>query len=242
MHSPLGADEPSRSTVLVVDDDSTVRSVVVDYLKASEYDVTEVGDGLQALQLAQSQRWDLLILDLMLPSMDGLEILRRVRHSDPDTPVILLTAKGTESERILGLETGADDYMTKPFSPRELVLRANTIIRRTKAKAELEPDRDVISDGDLHVDLTARKASNGDEELSLTVREFDLLAHFMSHPNQVFSRDQLMGAVWGWEIGDPSTVTVHVRRLRSKIESDSTAPQRLVTVWGTGYRWEPQKG
>ena len=221
--------------ILIVDDDPTVRGVVADYLRAAGYAVAEAGDGACGLQMARGGDVDLVVLDLMLPGLDGLEVCRRLRAADLHVPVIMLTAKDSESDRILGLELGADDYLTKPFSPRELVLRAQAVLRRgTEAQG-----REVIVDGDLTVDMTSRKATLAGQPLALTLREFDLLAHLIHHPDEVLSRDDLMGAVWGWEHGDASTVTVHVRRLRGKIERDASQPTRLVTVWGRGYRWEP---
>lgn len=221
--------------ILIVDDDPTVRGVVADYLRAAGYAVAEAGDGACGLQMARGGDVDLVVLDLMLPGLDGLEVCRRLRAADLHVPVIMLTAKDSESDRILGLELGADDYLTKPFSPRELVLRAQAVLRRgTEAQG-----REVIVDGDLTVDMTSRKATLAGRPLALTLREFDLLAHLIHHPDEVLSRDDLMGAVWGWEHGDASTVTVHVRRLRGKIERDASQPTRLVTVWGRGYRWEP---
>ena len=148
--------------------------------------------------------------------------------------MIMLTAKGSEADRVLGLELGADDYLAKPFSPRELVLRVNAVLRRQQPRLE----REIVTDGDLTLDLTARKVTLAGETLTLTLREFDLLAHLVTHPEKVFSREELMRAVWGWEVGDASTVTVHVRRLRGKVEPDPQHPTRLVTVWGRGYRWE----
>ncbi len=252
---PSPSDEPARSDgpagadgspyggavrILVVDDDPTVRGVVSDYLTAAGHEVTEAGDGLTGLELAAAA--DLVVLDLMLPRLDGLEVFRRMRAQGLSTPVVMLSAKGSQTDRILGLEMGADDYLTKPFSPRELVLRVQSVLRRAAAPSE-EPTagRDILSDADLVVDLTARKATLAGVELGLTLREFDLLAHLVGHPDKVFSREELMGAVWGWEYGDASTVTVHVRRLRGKVESDPAHPTRLVTVWGHGYRWEPAR-
>ena len=220
--------------ILIVDDDPTVRGVVSDYLRAAGHDVSEVADGLAALGHGDDK--DFIILDLMLPGIDGLEVFRRLRSRGVQAPVIMLTAKGAEADRILGLELGADDYLAKPFSPRELVLRVTAVLRRRQPSA---PERDVVTDGDLTLDLTAQKASLAGVSLALTIREFDLLAHLVTHPDQVFSRDELMRAVWGWDAGDASTVTVHVRRLRGKVEPDPQHPTRLVTVWGRGYRWEP---
>lgn len=222
------------SRILLVDDDPTVRGVVSDYLRAAGHDVTEVGDGPTALQRGVEQ--DLIILDLMLPGIDGLEVFRRLRAGGVQAPVIMLTAKAAEADRVLGLELGADDYLAKPFSPRELVLRVAAVLRRNQPTP---PGREILTDGDLALDLTAQKVTRDGVPLTLTIREFDLLVHLVSHPDQVFSRDELMRAVWGWEVGDASTVTVHVRRLRGKVEPDPQHPTRLVTVWGRGYRWEP---
>lgn len=227
------------SKILVVDDDATVRGVVVDYLKADGHEVEQAENGPDALLIANKKRdFDLIILDLMLPGLDGLEVFRRLKSSQPELPIIMLTAKVAEADRILGLELGADDYLTKPFSPRELVLRVKAVLRRLVDTSH-QPAHVVVRDGDLVIDMDSRKATLANRELNLTLREFDLLAHLMTNPNIVMSRTELMGAVWGWEHGDPTTVTVHVRRLRGKIESDPSQPARLVTVWGRGYRWEP---
>jgi DNA-binding response OmpR family regulator len=222
--------------VMVVDDDLTVREVVVTYLRAAGYDVGEAADGESALAELRAERADLLVLDLMLPGIDGLEVCRRIRAAGNDVPVIMLTALGSETDRVVGLEQGADDYVTKPFSPRELVLRVESVLRRVGERGVAHGS---VSDGDLVVDSTEHSATLSGQRLSLTAREFDLLRFFLSNPGQAFSRDELLQKVWGWSFGDQSTVTVHVRRLREKIEADPTHPVRLATVWGVGYRWEP---
>jgi DNA-binding response OmpR family regulator len=222
--------------VLVVDDDLTVREVVVTYLRAAGYDVGEAADGESALAELRAERADLLVLDLMLPGIDGLEVCRRIRAAGNDVPVIMLTALGSETDRVVGLEQGADDYVTKPFSPRELVLRVESVLRRVGERGVAHGS---VSDGDLVVDSTEHSATLSGQRLSLTAREFDLLRFFLSNPGQAFSRDELLQKVWGWSFGDQSTVTVHVRRLREKVETDPTHPVRLATVWGVGYRWEP---
>jgi two-component system, OmpR family, response regulator ResD len=227
--------------VLLVEDDPTVADVVTQYLQRSGFVVTHVADGSDAVCAAGAIDPDLLVLDLMLPGLDGLEVCRRVRRSH-DVPIIMLTALGAESDRVLGLEVGADDYLTKPFSPRELVLRVQSVLRRSRAgEAARAPEgsHPVLRDGDLVVDTAARRAERDGVEVSLTGREFDLLAFLLAHPGQAYSRDDLLEQVWGWSFGDTSTVTVHVRRLREKIEPDPSEPQRLVTVWGVGYRWDP---
>jgi DNA-binding response OmpR family regulator len=222
--------------VMVVDDDVTVREVVVTYLRAGGYDVGEAADGESALTDLRDTRADLVVLDLMLPGIDGLEVCRRIRAKGDDVPVIMLTALGSETDRVVGLEHGADDYVTKPFSPRELVLRVESVLRRVGERGTVSGS---VSDGDLVVDSTEHTVTLGGRRLARTVREFDLLRFFLSNPGQAFSRDELLQRVWGWSFGDQSTVTVHVRRLREKIEVDPTHPVRLATVWGVGYRWEP---
>jgi DNA-binding response OmpR family regulator len=221
--------------VLVVDDDHTVREVVVSYLRAHRHDVVEAGDGETALEIFSEEAADLVVLDLMLPGIDGLEVCRRLRE-EGDVPVIMLTALGAEEERVAGLEQGADDYVAKPFSPRELALRVDSVLRRTGESRSEVPE--VLTDGDLVLDGPRHAVTLGGADLSLTGREFDLLRFLLSHPGRAFSRDDLLQHVWGWSFGDQSTVTVHVRRLREKVERDPQRPERLVTVWGVGYRWE----
>jgi DNA-binding response OmpR family regulator len=221
--------------VLVVDDDTTVRDVVRRYLEHAGYEVELAGDGEMALKLMSAREPDIVVLDLMLPGIDGIEVCRRVRQRG-STPVVMLTALGEEEDRIAGLQIGADDYVTKPFSPRELVLRVESVLRRVGERSSV---RGAVTDGDLVVDSTEHAATLGGRRLALTAREFDLLRFFLSHPGQAFSRDKLLQRVWGWSFGDQSTVTVHVRRLREKVETDPTHPVRLATVWGVGYRWEP---
>jgi len=225
----------SVAKVLVVDDDHTVREVVVSYLRAHRHDVAEASDGEQALAAMRADPADLVVLDLMLPGIDGLEVCRRLREAS-DVPVIMLTALGSETDRVLGLERGADDYVTKPFSPRELALRVDSVLRRVGETEAPRPGK--VTDGDLLVDNDRHAAYRDGAELPLTSREFDLLRFLVAHPGQAFSRDELLQQVWGWSFGDQSTVTVHVRRLREKVEPDPTMPVRLVTVWGVGYRWE----
>ncbi|MGI8433814.1 MAG: response regulator transcription factor [Nocardioidaceae bacterium] len=221
--------------VLVVDDDSTVREVVLSYLRADGHEVTEASDGETALSMIGRDRPDLVVLDVMLPGVGGLDVCRSIRTSS-ELPVILLTALGSEEDRVVGLQQGADDYLTKPFSPRELVLRVGSVLRRVRESRE--PDPSVFTDGDLLVDGPSRQARLSGRPVALTLREFDLLRFFLAHPDTAFTREELLQRVWGWSFGDQSTVTVHVRRLREKIERDPTAPARLVTVWGVGYRWE----
>ncbi len=227
--------------ILVVDDDATVREVVSGYLARAGLEVTEAADGPTALATAARVSPDLVVLDLTLPGLDGLEVFRRLREGRAGLPIIMLTARGDESDRVLGLEVGADDYVTKPFSSRELVLRVQSLLRRVSGTGSegsegSVPER-LVDDG-LVVDRRRHEAWLDAEPLPLTGREFDLLAHLMTHPGRAFSRRDLMQQVWGWDYGDESTVTVHVRRLREKVERDPATPVRLQTVWGVGYRWD----
>ncbi|GAA4054363.1 response regulator transcription factor [Nonomuraea soli] len=209
-----------------------IAEVVAGYLERDGHLVECVGDGAEAMRRAFDAPPDLMVLDLLAP-LDGLQ---KLRERWP-VPVIMLTALGEEIDRVVGLETGADDYVVKPFSPRELALRVQSVLRRARGTAPAGTG--VLRDDGLVVDVGAREVRLGDREIVLTAREFDLLAHLMRHPRQAFSRAALLDQVWGWSFGDASTVTVHVRRLREKIEPDPAAPRRIVTVWGVGYRYEP---
>jgi DNA-binding response OmpR family regulator len=235
----MAAATASRSgpTVLVVDDDRTVADVVSVYLTNAGYSVLSAADGASALELADAQLPHLVVLDLMLPGVPGLEVCRRLRALGP-VPIIMLTARSDEEERVLGLRCGADDYVTKPFSPRELVARVEAVLRRAQTDPQLSRDT-VIRDGDLSIDPAAREVRLRGRPVALTAREYDLLAFLARHPRTAFSRELLLQRVWDWSFGDVSTVTVHVRRLREKLEDDPAKPTRLVTVWGTGYRYEP---
>jgi two-component system, OmpR family, response regulator ResD len=226
----------ARGSVLVVDDEPTITEIVSRYLQRAGYATRVAADGPDAIRIAGEQRPDLVVLDLMLPGMDGLEVMRRLRERER-VSVILLTAKGEHTDRITGLRQGADDYVVKPFSPAELVARVDAVLRRMADSPQLE---EPIVFEDLTLDPVARRVSVRGEEAQLTVREYDLLLHFMRHPGQAFSRDQLMDAVWQYSFyTDTSTVTVHIRRLRAKIEADPSNPRWLQTVWGVGYRFQP---
>ncbi|MGI8800535.1 MAG: response regulator transcription factor [Pseudonocardia sp.] len=228
-----------QASVLVVDDDLTVREVVGRYLERAGYRVGMAGDGLTALQAVQAATPDLVVLDVTLPGLSGLEVCRQLRAGkDARVAIVMLTALGEEEDRVAGLELGADDYVTKPFSPRELVLRVGSVLRRSKDVQRPSAPTPAVVDGGLEVDVSARRASLDGAPLALTSREFDLLAFLMRHPGQAFTRAGLLEQVWGWDFGDQSTVTVHVRRLREKVEVDPTQPQRISTVWGVGYRYD----
>lgn len=223
------------ANVLVVDDDPTVREVVATYLRANHHEVAEAADGEEAILAMARHPSDLVVLDLMLPGIDGLEVCRQIRRTR-EVPIIMLTALGSEVDRVVGLELGADDYVSKPFSPRELALRVESVLRRTSGRDPGLPD--LLTDGDLVIDHPRRDVTLGGAKLVLTGREYDLLRYLVAHSGITFSRDDLLEQVWGWSIGDRSTVTVHVRRLREKVETDPAHPVRLQTVWGVGYLWE----
>lgn len=233
-------DDPATITasrrILVVEDDPMLAEVVQRYLARAGFVVEVRSNGEEGLDRALEWEPDLVVLDVMLPGVDGFEICRRLRQSTP-TPVVMLTARAEEDDRVLGLELGADDYVTKPFSPRELTARIGAVLRRSAATvpaAAVGP----LRAGELTVDPVAHETHLGDEPVHLTAKEFELLVHLMSHPRVAFRREELLESVWGWTYGDAATVTVHVRRLRSKIERDPASPQHLVTVAG-GYRFDP---
>ncbi|WP_217924573.1 response regulator transcription factor [Miltoncostaea oceani] len=234
--SPLDAPGPAgAATVLVVDDEPIVREVVATYLRRDGYRAVETGDGLSARRLIERIDPELVVLDVMLPGMDGLELCRWIRARS-STPVIMLTARGEEADRLVGLDIGADDYVTKPFSPRELVARVRTVLRRAPGA---RTDRRIVT-GPLAIDAGTREVLRDGAPLRLTATEFDLLWFLASHPRLVFSREQLLDRVWGHEATwDRGTVTVHVRRLREKIERDPSHPDHVQTVWGVGYRFVP---
>ncbi|WP_372790690.1 response regulator [Paraconexibacter sp.] len=228
--------EHSRGSVLVVDDEPTIGDVVSRYLQRAGYTTRLAPDGPSAVTAAASDRPDLVVLDLMLPGIDGLEVMRRIREQDRRrTPIILLTAKGEEHDRIVGLRLGADDYVVKPFSPAELVARVDAVLRRLDTTPEDEPPIEL--DG-LRIDPVGRKVLAAGTEVQLTQREFDLLLFLARHPGRAFTRNQLMDRVWQYSFyTDTSTVTVHIRRLRAKIEPDPEQPRFIETVWGVGYRF-----
>jgi DNA-binding response OmpR family regulator len=224
------------ATVLVVDDEPIVREVVTRYLLREGHQILEAGDGISARAAIERSEPDLVVLDVMLPGTDGLELCRWIRSSST-LPVIMLTARGEEADRIVGLELGADDYVTKPFSPRELAARVRSVLRRSSPMAA---GTERLTFGDVELERSTRDVRRQGAEVKLTAKEFDLLWFLASHPRRVFSRDQLMATVWGYTAAlDTGTVTVHVRRLREKIESDPSSPRHLETVWGVGYRLVP---
>lgn len=225
--------------ILVVDDDPTVVEVMSRYLDRDGFDVLGVSDGRAAVEAARRRLPDLVVLDLMLPGIDGIEVFRRIRLLGP-VPVVMLTASGEEEDRVAGLELGADDYVAKPFSPREMTARVKAVLNRARtASSSSMGGGTLLQAGELTVDVGAREVQLSGQPLALTPRELDLLVFLMRHPREVFRREELLEAVWGWAFGDTATVTVHMRRLREKIESCPSEPAWIITVWGTGYRFEP---
>ena len=235
------APEPATATrvsrVLVIDDDATLSEVVARYLERDGFAVTRCADGLEGLRTALADLPDLVVLDLMLPGIDGFEVFRRLREVAP-IPVVMLTARGDEDDRVAGLELGADDYVAKPFSPRELAARVRAVLRRASGGVS-DAGEATLRAGSIVVDVPAHDASRDGRPLLLTAKEFDLLAWLMRHPNRAFHREELLEQVWGYTFGDTATVTVHMRRLREKVEADPSAPRHLCTVRGVGYRFEP---
>ena len=232
-----------RDQVLIVEDDPQVRDVVRRYLERDGLAAQVASTGTEGLELARRSRPDLILLDVMLPGLSGLEVCRILRDVDgSDVPIIMLTALDDTDDRIAGLQVGADDYIGKPFSVKELALRVGSVLRRSRAEARVESADAPLTDGDLRVDPVARTATRDGEPLRLTTRELDLLVFLLRHPGIVHSRADLLTQVWGWDFGDHSTVTVHVKRLRHKIEPTPADPRRIVTVYGLGYRYDLDGG
>lgn len=234
--SRLNMDHPKR--ILIVEDDVDIANVLSLHLRDERYEVVHSADGNEGLRLLAQGNWDALILDLMLPGVDGLEICRRARAMTRYTPIIITSARASEVHRILGLELGADDYLAKPFSVLELVARVKALLRRVDAMAkDLRIDAGSLELGGLSIDPLTREASVDGRRIELTSREFDLLYFFARHPGKVFSRMDLLNAVWGYQHeGYEHTVNTHINRLRTKIEADPAQPSRILTVWGHGYK------
>jgi len=226
--------------ILVIEDDPSILRGLQLNLGMEGYAVRSAMDGETGLELARTEKPDLLVVDVMLPRMDGLQVVREVRRLDPEVPVLILSAKGQETDKVAGLQLGADDYLVKPFGLKELLARIDALLRRRRARGETGAARSVKRAGALEVDLLARRASAGGKALELTSREFDLLAFFLSHPDRVHSREQLLEAVWGSRyLGTGRTVDNFVARLRAHIGDDAESPRHLETVRGVGYRFNP---
>ncbi len=224
----------AKGQILVVEDEHELARLVELHLRDAGFDVVPAHDGLRGLELASSGNFDCLVLDLMLPGLDGLDLCQQLRRQQVHTPILMLTARSSEGDRVLGLEVGADDYLTKPFSVRELVARVRAIFRRIELMAHRE---EAIVVGDLRIDSQKRRATLASRPLSLTAKEFDLLAHFARHPGRVYSRAELLDQVWGYGYGGyEHTVNSHINRLRAKLEDDPAQPRYVLTVWGVGYK------
>ena len=227
----------AKQRILVIDDEPDIRNVVQLYLRREGFDVETAADGEAALRSVEQNPPDLVVLDLIMPKMGGLDVIRRIR-SQQDIPIIMLTSKDEEIDKIVGLEVGADDYITKPFSPREMVARVKAVLRRPRDKTANNINTATIQVGGLSINPQTRQVTVNDQSVELTVKGFDLLWLFANHPGQVFTREQLLDKVWGYDFyGDTNTVTVHIRRLRERIESDPANPRYILTVWGVGYKF-----
>ncbi len=230
----------TEKSILIIEDDPDIVNVVKIHLKDLGYVLDEAADGLAGIERIRQNRYDLIILDLMLPRMDGFEVCKQIRSIDNYLPILMLTARSEELDRVLGLELGADDYLTKPFSIRELLARIKAIFRRMDVnKDKGEPKIwQVRQYGHLIVDFEKRKVMLDQKSIELTAKEFDLLAQFIRHPGRAYSRQELLDLVWGYQFdGYDHTVNSHINRLRAKIEQDPANPRYIKTVWGIGYRF-----
>jgi DNA-binding response OmpR family regulator len=233
-----------RKRILVIEDERDIAELIRLHLDDLDYSVTISGDGNTGLRKASAESWDLIILDLRLPGMDGLEICRRIRQNSSSVPVLMLTSKSSELDRVVGLEIGADDYVTKPFSVLELIARVKAILRRAElSRGAAAGENAAVEVGCVAIDPATRAAAIRGEPIDLTAREFDLLLHFATHPGRVFRRLELLDSVWGYgHDGYEHTVNSHINRLRAKIETDPAHPELIVTVWGVGYKMDIASG
>jgi len=232
--------DEKKIKVLVVEDETSIRRFITLNLEMADFDVWEAESGEKALERILISQVDVVVLDLMLPGIDGLEVCRQVRNITPESLIIMLTAKSQDIDKIIGLELGADDYMIKPFNPYELIARIKAMVRR---RDQWKADESEYVCGELYLDITANKLIKRDTEIELTPTEYALLKLFMENPDKALKRDEMLDAVWGpGYFGDTKTLDVHIRRLREKIEDDSSEPLYIKTVWGTGYRWQSQSG
>ena len=229
----------AEKIVVIEDDPSILRGLQLN-LGMEGYTVRSASDGETGLRLAKTEKPDLVLVDVMLPRLGGLEVVREIRKDDPDLPVLILSAKGQEGDKVAGLQLGADDYLVKPFGLKELLARIDALLRRRRSRGETGPNRSVRKAGLIELDLDARRATVAGSPVELTSREYDLLAYFVIHPDRVFSREQLMEAVWGSRyFGTARTVDNFIARLRAHIGDDAEHPRYLETVRGVGYRFNP---
>jgi two-component system alkaline phosphatase synthesis response regulator PhoP len=231
----------SAARILIIEDDKEIADLIALHLNDHNYETVHCPDGQSGLNMASEERFGLIILDLMLPDIDGFEICQRLRNNHSYIPILILTSRAEEMDRVLGLELGADDYLTKPFSIRELIARVKAIFRRVESISDLSDNgggKELLSIGELEIDMKKRKVSLAGDTIELTVKEFDLLKLFAANPGRAYSRDTLLDMVWGYKFdGYDHTVNSHINRLRSKIESDPANPRFIKTVWGFGYRF-----
>ncbi|WP_407307754.1 winged helix-turn-helix domain-containing protein [Desulfosporosinus sp. SB140] len=227
-----------KPKILVVEDEESIRRFITLNLNAAGYQVGEAATGEEALSMLKAFVPEVVVLDLMLPGISGLEVCQKVRESVPETLVIMLTARGQDTDKILGLELGADDYMVKPFNPFELIARIKAVLRRRVVPKETKR---VLNCRELSLDITSNKFFKADFEIELTPTEFALLKVFMENPERALKRNEMLNAVWGEDyFGDTKTLDVHIRRLREKIEDNPSQPKYIKTVWGSGYRWQQE--
>lgn len=226
-----------KQHILIVEDEASIATLITYNLEQAGYETTVAKDGEQGLHLIEEQSFDFIVLDLMLPAIDGMEVCRRIRKRGNEIPILMLTAKSDEADKVSGLQSGADDYLTKPFSPKELIARIEAILRRTRREAST--NKNYISIGALKVFPNKFQAFLHNKPLDLTKKECEVLIYLAEHKGEIISRDQLLHQVWGYDYtGDTRTVDMQVSRLRDKIEQDSKEPQYIKTVWGIGYRME----
>ncbi|NMB27425.1 MAG: response regulator transcription factor [Tissierellia bacterium] len=225
-----------NNKVLIVEDEEHIRKFIKVNLEKSGFIAIEADTGEKGLEIVKDESIDIVILDIMLPGIDGFQVCKRLREQFSTIGIIMLTAKSQDIDKIMGLEYGTDDYMVKPFNPKELVLRVKSLLRRMETTKE--DDLNIIVDGLFKVDKYSRKFYKGNEEIELTPTEYSIMKLFIENPGKAFNRDEILNAVWGYDfVGDSKIVDVNIRRLRSKIENDPSEPYYIETVWGIGYRW-----
>lgn len=230
-----------KDSILIVEDEESIRKFVRINLERSGFKVLEAESGEKGIEIARKEKIDIVLLDLMLPGIDGFEVCKTLREEFPHLGIIMLTAKSQDIDKIMGLEYGTDDYMTKPFNPTELVLRVKSLSRRMETPDNME-DKETLVFEPFEIDVYSRKFYRGGIEIELTPTEYSIAKLFVENPGKAFKRDEILNFVWGYDfVGDSKIVDVNIRRLRAKIESDSSNPIFIETVWGVGYRWKDKK-
>ena len=225
--------------ILLVEDEESIRSFLKINLERNSFQVIEAGTGEEGIEKALLEKPEIIILDVMLPGIDGFQVCSRLRKEFPNAGIIMLTAKGQDMDKIMGLEFGADDYIIKPFNPLEVVLRVKAILRRIGISEDESSNKNKLMGGPFIIDLYSQKLLKDNKEIDVTPKEYMLMKLFIENPNKAFTRDELLNLIWGYNFfGDPKIIDINIRRLRSKIEDDSSNPQYIETVWGIGYRWK----